>query len=231
MTAINAFQDEFFAYIGCDSAYVNYDGTIESFGFKMVYFAEFRMALAISGAGLLQPIIMAAKNDILLDQSSLFRSMENHFLAVRKQAARERPQYEAAGLNDMTMIAACFIEEEARPAIFRIATSDANLPGFPVNEWHEIDGYHIPGDFPADTLANPYVDDPFEDSRALFRAQRKCAYPGIDGVGMGGTCSLIRVGRHSLDLFDILEFNDQIGRPADIDDLGNEILRMKDMGV
>lgn len=233
MTAINAFQDEDFAYLACDSAYVDYgSGKVALLGFKMFAFNDHRVVVALAGAGLLPNIMVDVSNDLNIDQGDLLKSLERNFLKARKEAVINRPQHEETGLNEITMIATCYLEREARPAILRISSSDATLPGQPVNRWHEMDGFHFPGDYPADTLKHAWVDDPIADSRALFRAQRKSAYPGIArGSGMGGTCTVMRVGRDAVDGWDILEFADKVGAVADIADTGVDVLRTRQIGV
>ena len=226
MTAINAFQDGQFAYLACDSAYVDYDGKVVMLGFKMFAFKEHRMAVALSGAGLLPEILTGVTSDLILDQNDLLKSLQTHFLQARQAAVGKRAQLEEAGLNDITMIAACFYKPETRPALFRIASSDSTLPGSPVNQWHEVDGLHFPGEIPARIQQKGYVDDPIIDGRALFRAQRNHTFPGIaGGRGVGGTCSIFCIGSNTFDGWDILDFSDRVGEQINMFDQGVDVLR------
>lgn len=226
MTAINAFQDEHFAYLGCDSAYVDYGGNVAMLGFKMFAFKEYRLAVALSGAGLLPNILAAVATELFIDQDALLECLQTHFLEARQMVVGKRAQHEEAGLNDITMIAACFYEREARPAIFRLSSSDSTLPGYPVNQWHEVDGFHFPAEIPADIQQRGWVDDPVIDGRAIFRAQRNHAFPGIaGGRGMGGTCSIFRVCSNGVDGWDILEFSDRVGEQINMFDQGVDVLR------
>ena len=234
MTAINAFydRDDRFAYIASDGAVFSYaDGTVTALGGKVSLYRDHRIAWAFAGPEIISYIVAEVENqladNLLVSQADLLKAMETAFQLCRKKIAIGAPEREATGGNDMTVIAAVYLESEARPAIYRIASNPAAIDGQPVNQWHEIEGVFIPSRVPAYIADRGYwIDDAVADSRALFRAQRHHDFEGMHSAPcVGGTCSLYRVGPDGIKAWDILQFADKVGERADISDTGNDVLR------
>ena len=195
MSAINAFfdRDDRVAYIASDGAAFSYaDGTVTRFGGKVSLFPEYRVAWALAGPEIIGYISAYVESQLILDQADLLRVMEKAFQLCRKNIAIGAPERETTGGNDMTMVATVYLEAEARPAIYRIASNPAAIDGQPVNRWHEIEGVFVPSRIPAYIAdRGAWIDDAVADSRALFREQRHHDFEGMHGAPcVGGTCSL-----------------------------------------
>lgn len=230
MTAINAFftPDDMFAYLATDGAAFSYaDGTVTALGSKVSLFPEYRIAWAMAGPNIGAYIVEHVCKSWPMDQDDVLRLMQEAFIKCRKEMKRGKPDGEASNANDLTMIAAVYLEAEARPAIFRIASNRAAMPQCPVNKWHEIEGTIQPPEVPAYIKdRGMWLDHAVNDCRAVFRAQRHAKFPGMNGaVGVAGTCQLYRVGPDGIKAWDILEFADKVGAVADIADTGVDVLR------
>jgi hypothetical protein len=230
MTAINAFftYDEMFAYLACDGAAFNYaDGKVTALGSKVSMFPEYGIVWAMAGPNLSAYIAEHVCQGAPLDQRGVLRLMQEAFIECRSAMKLGKPEGEASFVNDMTIIAAVYLEGEARPAIYRIASCDKAMPDCPVNEWHEIEGTIQPPEVPAYIKdRGMFLDDAVTDCRAVFRAQRHAAFPGMNGaVAVAGTCQLYRVGPDGIKAWDILDFGEQIGDRANLVDQGTDVLR------
>lgn len=151
MSAINAFydRDDCVAYLATDGAAFSYaNGTVEALGGKASLFPQFNIALAMTGPNFAAEIVAHVCRQLPLDQADILRHLQETVVLARHGMAQGKPEGELSGVNDLTMVAAVFLETEKRPALFRIDTRPASFTGLIPNRWHEIEGVFIPSTAP-----------------------------------------------------------------------------------
>lgn len=236
MTAINAFHDvdTRIAYLACDGAKYSYvDGKVIELGGKIIALPKHGIVAALAGPDLINEIIQIIDGSAQNNQREALESIRLAFLTARAAMYEAKPLGEAGILNEMVLIAAVYLHGEARAAIMRLSTFEGANGDDLVPRWHEIEGTFIPSTVPhyiADR--GMYVDEPVTDCRALFREQRHHEFEGLQGApGVGGTCTLYRVGPDGINATDILKFADKVGEIADIADTGADLLRPVSIGI
>lgn len=231
MSALNAFytQDEEFAYLLTDGASFSYkDGTVASLGTKVAAFPKFKIAFAMSGPLIINHIMAYVQERKGKTQSDIMAHLSDTFREARHGMAVGKPEGESTGANDMTMLAIVYLDAEQRPAIYRVDSRPQEVSGQMPFVWHEIDGVFIPPSVsPAIEERGGWIADAINDGRDLLRAQRKYEIETLPGgvVGVGGTCTLSRVGPDGIKVCEILDFEDQIGVRASVSNSGVDALR------
>lgn len=230
MTAINAFylEDPRYVYLACDGAKYSYDdGAVTELGGKVISLPKHGIVAALAGPNLGNEIAEAVRVANPLDQREALELFRLAFLTARLAISNANSLGDATGTNEMVLIAAVYLKDEARPSILSISTHEGANGNELVPQWREIEGVLIPSKVPDYiTDRGAYLLDAVTDCRALFRAQRHHDFEGMHGApAVGGTCQLYRIGADGISGWDILEFNDRVGAVADIADTGQDVLR------
>lgn len=228
MTAINAFHDRDgrFAYLACDGAVFSYDdGTVTNLIAKAFAFPAHKIVLAISGPNFAKDIADYATSQPTNNQHDTLRHVHDAYVAVRERCRHDAPEREETGGNDLTIVAAVYLDGESRPVIYRMSSNKEAIGDFRVDEWHEMPGVFIPGVAPEYLIDRGlHIEDAVTDTRELLRTQRKFKFETIGGVAVGGTCTLYRVGPDGIRAWDVLQFADRMGELPSLTESGTDIL-------
>ncbi|MCO5794025.1 MAG: hypothetical protein HEQ21_14480 [Blastomonas sp.] len=217
MTAIVTFKSASAAYLATDSARFNLDGTIHSFGRKVLIWQRQRVVMALQGSTDLQADIAAflARLGKLANQRMLIEAMPDALRAARTKAAVIAPERQAGGLNDAQLWLAVFCQTERRPRLYTISSCPVpSLPDLVPYQQLEHDGLIAPAVDLAAVIPPHWSGSADQMAADILEAQRHGAAAFVKGIGcmVGGEGELWTVTADGIDREPVIRWPEKVGQ-------------------